>query len=66
MTEDGLAAMEEMNEYLARVSADQRANPPKVPNAISRLREHRNADGAALSDSVARIDEMMAMIGGDG
>ena len=33
MTEDGLAAMGEMNDYLRRISAEQRANPPAEPNA---------------------------------
>lgn len=64
MTEDGLAAMGEMNEYLRRVSADQRANPPSEPNAISMLRDYRDAQGNALSDDDIGSHLSLLLIGG--
>jgi cytochrome P450 len=64
MTEDGLAAMGEMNEYLRRVSADQRANPPAESNAITVLREYRDADGNGLSDDDIGSHLSLLLIGG--
>jgi cytochrome P450 len=64
MTEDGLAAMLEMNDYLRRISADQRANPPAEPNAITVLREYRDADGNALSDDDIGSHLSLLLIGG--
>ena len=64
MTEDGLVAMGEMNEYLRKVSADQRANPPAEPNAITVLREYRDADGNALSDDDIGSHLSLLLIGG--
>lgn len=64
MTADGLAAMGEMNEYLRRVSAEQRANPPAEPNAISVLREYRDGQGKALSDDDIGSHLSLLLIGG--
>lgn len=64
MTDDGLAAMGEMNEYLRKVSADQRANPPEEPNAITVLREYRDAAGNALSDDDIGSHLSLLLIGG--
>ena len=64
MTEDGLAAMGEMNEYLRRISAEQRANPPAEPNAISVLREYRDANGNGLSDDDIGSHLSLLLIGG--
>jgi cytochrome P450 len=64
MTEDGLAAMGEMNEYLRRISEQQRANPPAEPNAISVLREYRDADGNGLSDDDIGSHLSLLLIGG--
>jgi cytochrome P450 len=64
MTEDGLAAMLEMNEYLRKVSADQRANPPADSNAITVLRDYRDSDGNALSDDDIGSHLSLLLIGG--
>lgn len=64
MTEDGLAAMLEMNEYLRQVSATQRVNPPSEPNAITVLREYRDAAGNALSDDDIGSHLSLLLIGG--
>lgn len=64
MTADGLAAMGEMNEYLRKVSADQRANPPTEPNAITVLRDYRDADGKGLSDDDIGSHLSLLLIGG--
>ena len=64
MTEDGLAAMGEMNAYLHRISAEQRANPPAEPNAISVLRDYRDAEGKALSDDDIGSHLSLLLIGG--
>ncbi len=64
MTDDGLVAMGEMNEYLRRISADQRANPPAEPNAISVLRDYRDAEGKALSDDDIGSHLSLLLIGG--
>ncbi len=64
MTEDGLAAMGEMNEYLRRISAEQRANPPAEPNAITVLRDYRDASGNALSDDDIGSHLSLLLIGG--
>ena len=64
MTEDGLAAMGEMNDYLRQVSVDQRAKPPAEPNAISVLREYRDAEGGALSDDDIGSHLSLLLIGG--
>lgn len=64
MTEDGLAAMAEMNDYLRRISAEQRANPPAEPNAISVLRDHRDPDGNALDDDAIGSHLSLLLIGG--
>jgi cytochrome P450 len=64
MTEDGLAAMGEMNEYLRRISAEQRANPPAEPNAITVLREYRDSQGNALSDDDIGSHLSLLLIGG--
>ena len=64
MTDDGLAAMGEMNEYLRRISADQRANPPAEPNAITVLRDYRDASGKALSDDDIGSHLSLLLIGG--
>jgi cytochrome P450 len=64
MTEDGLAAMLEMNEYLRKVSADQRANPPADSNAITVLRDYRDPDGNALSDDDIGSHLSLLLIGG--
>lgn len=64
MTEDGLAAMLEMNDYLERISAEQRARPPEVPNAITVLREHRSADDQTLDDASIGSHLSLLLIGG--
>lgn len=64
MTPDGLAAMGEMNEYLRRVSADQRRNPPEEPNAITVLRDYRDGDGKALDDDAIGSHLSLLLIGG--
>lgn len=64
MTEDGLAAMLEMNAYLQRISAEQRANPPAQANAITVLREYREPDGHALSDDDIGSHLSLLLIGG--
>ncbi|MCA9504941.1 MAG: cytochrome P450 [Spirochaetaceae bacterium] len=64
MTEDGLAAMMEMNDYLRRVSAEQRARPPETPNAISVLRDHRDVEGNALDDDAIGSHLSLLLIGG--
>ena len=64
MTEDGLAAMTEMNDYLRRISAEQRARPPEQPNPISVLRAHRDPDGRALSDDDIGSHLSLLLIGG--
>jgi hypothetical protein len=64
ITEDGLAAMLEMNDYLRRISAEQRANPPEEPNAISVLRDFRDGDGNALSDDDIGSHVSLLLIGG--
>ena len=64
MTEDGLAAMGEMNEYLRRISAEQRANPPAEPNAITVLRDYRDAAGNALNDDDIGSHLSLLLIGG--
>lgn len=64
MTEDGLVAMGEMNDYLRRISAEQRANPPSEPNAISVLREYRDLDGGALDDDDIGSHLSLLLIGG--
>lgn len=64
MTEDGLAAMVEMNDYLERISTEQRARPPEVPNAITLLREHRTPEGASFSDADIGSHLSLLLIGG--
>ncbi len=64
MTEDGLAAMLEMNDYLRQVSATQRANPPAESNAITVLREYRDGAGNALSDDDIGSHLSLLLIGG--
>ncbi len=64
MTDDGLAAMGEMNEYLRRISAEQRANPPAEANAISVLRDYRDAAGKSLSDDDIGSHLSLLLIGG--
>jgi cytochrome P450 len=64
MTEGGLAAMLEMNDYLQRISALQRANPPAEPNAMTVLRDYRDADGNALSDDDIGSHLSLLLIGG--
>ncbi len=64
MTEDGLAAMLEMNDYLRRISAEQRATPPAEPNAISVLRDYRDGDGHALDDDAIGSHLSLLLIGG--
>ncbi len=64
MTDDGLVAMGEMNEYLRRISAEQRANPPAEPNAISVLRDYRDQDGNSLSDDDIGSHLSLLLIGG--
>jgi len=64
MTADGLAAMGEMNEYLRRISEQQRANPPAEPNAISVLRDYRDSEGKALSDDDIGSHLSLLLIGG--
>lgn len=64
MTEDGLAAMGEMNDYLRRISAEQRANPPTEPNAITVLREYRDLEGGALDDDAIGSHLSLLLIGG--
>ncbi|MBW2424247.1 MAG: cytochrome P450 [Deltaproteobacteria bacterium] len=64
MTEDGLAAMGEMNAYLRQVSVDQRAQPPAEPNAISVLRDYRDAEGRALDDEAIGSHLSLLLIGG--
>jgi hypothetical protein len=64
MTEEGLAAMMEMNDYLRRISAEQRANPPAEPNAITVLREYRDTAGHALDDDAIGSHLSLLLIGG--
>jgi hypothetical protein len=64
MTEDGLAAMLEMNDYLRRISAEQRAKPPAEANSITVLREYRSPDGVALSDDDIGSHLSLLLIGG--
>ncbi len=64
MTEEGLAAMLEMNEYLRKVSADQRANPPADPNPITMLREYRDPSGNSLTDDDIGSHLSLLLIGG--
>ena len=64
MTEEGLAAMMEMNAYLRRISAEQRANPPAEPNAITVLREYRDTNGNALDDDAIGSHLSLLLIGG--
>ncbi len=64
MTEEGLAAMMEMNDYLRRISAEQRAHPPAEPNAITVLREYRNTAGQALDDDAIGSHLSLLLIGG--
>ncbi len=64
MTEDGLVAMGEMNEYLQRISAEQRAKPPAEPNAITVLRDYRDAAGNGLSDDDIGSHLSLLLIGG--
>lgn len=64
MTEDGLAAMLEMNDYLRRISAEQRAKPPGDPNSITVLREYRDPDGQALTDDDIGSHLSLLLIGG--
>jgi cytochrome P450 len=64
MSEEGLAAMMEMNGYLRRISAEQRAKPPAEPNAISVLREYRDANGNALDDDAIGSHLSLLLIGG--
>lgn len=64
MTADGLAAMGEMNDYLCRVAAAQRANPPAEPNAITVLREYRDLEGNALDDEAIGSHLSLLLIGG--
>lgn len=64
MTEDGLAAMGEMNDYLRQISAEQRANPPAEANAITVLREYRDLDGNALDDDAIGSHLSLLLIGG--
>ena len=39
-----------MNDYLRRISEEQRAKPPEQANAITVLREYRDPEGNALDD----------------
>lgn len=64
MTEEGLAAMMEMNDYLRRISAEQRAKPPSEPNAITVLREYRDTNGHALDDDAIGSHLSLLLIGG--
>jgi len=64
MTEDGLAAMLEMNDYLRRISSEQRANPPAEVNAISVLRDYRDREGGALTDDDIGSHLSLLLIGG--
>lgn len=64
MSAEGLAAMMEMNEYLRRISAEQRAKPPAEPNAITVLREYRDSNGHALDDDAIGSHLSLLLIGG--
>jgi len=64
MTQDGLAAMGEMNDYLRRISTEQRATPPEEPNAITVLREYRDSEGNSLSDDDIGSHLSLLLIGG--
>ncbi len=64
MSEEGLAAMMEMNGYLRRISAEQRAKPPAEPNAITVLREYRDSNGNALDDDAIGSHLSLLLIGG--
>jgi len=64
MTEDGLAAMREMIDYLCRTAAEQRTKPPAEPNAISVLHEYRDTDGNALSNDDIGSHLLLLLIGG--
>ncbi len=64
MTEEGLAAMMEMNDYLRRISVEQRAKPPTEPNAITVLREYRDSNGHALDDDAIGSHLSLLLIGG--
>ncbi len=64
MSQEGLAAMLEMNEYLRRISAEQRANPPAEPNAITVLRDYRDSNGHALDDDAIGSHLSLLLIGG--
>ena len=64
MTEEGLAAMTKMNDYLRRISAEQRAKPPAEPNAITVLREYRDTNGNALDDDAIGSHLSLLLIGG--
>ena len=64
MTKAGLAAMLEMNDYLRRISAEQRADPPATANAITVLRDYRDPDGKALSDDDIGSHLSLLLIGG--
>ncbi len=64
MTEEGLAAMLEMNDYLRRISVEQRAKPPTEPNAITVLREYRDSNGHALDDDAIGSHLSLLLIGG--
>jgi cytochrome P450 len=56
--------MGEMNDYLRRVSADQRAKPPEEPNSITVLHEYRDAEGNSLSDDDVGSHLSLLLIGG--
>ncbi len=64
MSAEGLAAMMEMNDYLRRISAEQRANPPAEPNAITVLRDYRDSNGGALDDDAIGSHLSLLLIGG--
>jgi cytochrome P450 len=64
MSAEGLAAMVEMNDYLRRISAEQRAKPPSEPNAITVLREYRDSNGNALDDDAIGSHLSLLLIGG--
>ncbi|MBJ17945.1 MAG: cytochrome P450 [bacterium] len=64
MTDEGLSAMHEMNDYLRRVSAEQRANPPAEANAITVLHEFRDQKGNALDDEEVGSHLSLLVIGG--
>lgn len=56
--------MIEMNDYLRRISADQRAKPPAEPNAITVLRDYRDSNGHALDDDAIGSHLSLLLIGG--